>query len=197
MLIAKISMRVLEVEMKYWSRSALSIYKYLSTMANSLDKQVLDIGKSSNSAQLQRVQSTYFQANRIIELMDRKRKMINLKVSVEDTLGKLNKIDKRILTLVFIDGVKSEMVARMLNVSLRTFFRKKFSAMERFSAIFCELGYDNEFFEKEYGYEPWFMAVYNNCACKNSTNEETFDHGLIKNIMNEVSRINMAYNVYV
>lgn len=183
--------------MKYWSRSALSIYRYLLTMANSLDKQVLDIGKTSNSAGLQRVQSTYYQASRIIELMDRKRKMINLKVSVEDALGRLNKIDKRILTLVFIDGVKSEVVADMLDVSLRTFFRKKMTAMERFSAIFQELGYDSEFFEKEYGYEPWFMSVYDNCACRGSINEEVFEGGLVKSIMKEISKINVAYNVYV
>lgn len=166
-------------------------------MANSLDKQVLDIGKSSNSAQLQKIQSTYYQASRIIELMERKRKMINLKVSVEDALNRLKKSDKRLLTLVFVDGVKSEMVAQMLGVSIRTFFRKKISALDNFALIFQELGYDSEFFENEYAYEPWFMSVYDTCAYRNSTSEECFDTGLVKTLMNEITKINCAYNVYI
>ena len=60
----------LEVGMKYWSRSALSIYKYLSTMVSTIDKIIMDIGKNSNSAMLQKFQSTYYQASKIIELMD-------------------------------------------------------------------------------------------------------------------------------
>lgn len=166
-------------------------------MANSLDKQVLDIGKSSNSTQLQKIQSTYYQASRIIELMERKRKMINLKVSVEDTLNRLKKTDKRILTLVFIDGVKSEKVAQIMGVSIRTFFRKKLFALQNFASIYQELGYDNEFFEREYVYEPWFMSVYDSCTCRNSNSEEVFDNGLVKTLMSEITKINCAYNVYI
>ena len=59
--------------MKYWSKSVLYVYKYLSTMTNTIDKLVLDMGKSSNSAMINNYQSTFSQANRIIELMDRKR----------------------------------------------------------------------------------------------------------------------------
>ena len=92
--------------MKYWSRSVLSIYKYLETMSNTIDKLVIDMGKNSNSPILQKFQSTYCQASKIIELIDRKRKMINLKVAVEETLNKLDKTHKRILMLVFVDGLR-------------------------------------------------------------------------------------------
>ena len=183
--------------MKYWSRSALSIYKYLSTMSSTIDRLIMDIGKSSNSPTLQKFQSTYYQASKIIELMDRKRKMINLKVSVEDALNKLDKTNKRILTLVFIDGVKSELVAEILGISIRTFFRKKNSAIAEFSTIFQSLGYDEEFFERDYAHEQWFLSVYNNCLSRNVSSEEFLDKHLIKGVMNEVSKISLAYNVYV
>jgi len=51
---------------KYWSKSALSIYKYLETMSMGIDKAVKDIVSGSNSALLQKSQSTYCQASRII-----------------------------------------------------------------------------------------------------------------------------------
>lgn len=183
--------------MKYWSRSALSIYKYLSTMVSTIDKIIMDIGKNSNSAMLQKFQSTYYQASKIIELMDRKRKMINLKVSVEEALNKLDKTNKRILTLVFIDGVKSELVAQILGISIRTFFRKKNSALNEFSTIFQSKGYDEEFFEREYLNENWFMLVYNVCLARSSSSEELMDKYLVKSVINEVSKISFAYNVYV
>ena len=111
--------------MKYWSKSALSIYKYLEKMTDTIDKLIMDISTHSNSQTMQKNQTTFNQTRKIIEFLDRKRKMINLKVAVEESLDKLNKTDKRILGLVFIDGIKSEMVAQFLGVSLRTFFRKK------------------------------------------------------------------------
>ena len=70
--------------MKYWSRSALSIYKYLLSMSNSIDKSINDTGKNSNSVSLQKYQTTFFQTNKILELIDRKRKIINIKVAVEN-----------------------------------------------------------------------------------------------------------------
>ena len=90
-------------------------------MTNTLDKLILDLSKHSNNVSMIKNQTTYNQARKLIELLDRKRKMINLKVAVEDSLAGLNKIDRRILTLVFIDGAKSEMIAQILGVSLRTY----------------------------------------------------------------------------
>lgn len=122
--------------MKYWSKSALSIYKYLPTMVNTLDKIIMNTGKSSHNSILQKYQSTYCQASKIIELIDRKRKMINLKIAVEDTLNKLDRNSKRLLTLIFIDGAKSEVVAEMLGMSIRTFFRKKSRLLMNFLQYF-------------------------------------------------------------
>ena len=52
--------------MKYWSKSALLIYKYLEKMTNTVDKLIMDIGKHSNSHIMQKNQTTYGQASKII-----------------------------------------------------------------------------------------------------------------------------------
>lgn len=183
--------------MKYWSKSSLSIYKYLSTMSDTIDKIVNNSSKESNSTMLQKYQTTYYQASKILEYIDRKRKMVNLKVIVEDVIGRLKKDDRRLITLVYFDGVKSEEVAELMGISLRTFFRKKANALKEFTLILQALGYDEEFFEKEYFCEKWFMAVYDNCVFKNCEAEEELDRLLVKRMFNEMSKLKINYNTYL
>jgi hypothetical protein len=165
-------------------------------MSNTIDKMVLDLGKSSNSALSHRQYSTYYHASKIIELMDRKRKMINLKIAVEDAISKLNKTDRRIMTLVFFDGAKSEMIAKLLGISLRTYFRKKVNALVKFADLLQEMGYDSDFFQNEYSSEKWFMAVYDECVSKGCDSESPIDKYLIKRVFNEMSKTGLAFNTY-
>lgn len=182
--------------MKYWSKSALLIYKYLEKMTNTVDKLIMDIGKHSNSHVMQKNQTTYGQASKIIEYLDRKRKMINLKVAVEESLAKLNRTDRRILALVFIDGVKSDMVAQFLGVSLRTFFRKKIEALANFNTQMIANGFDLNFFNNEYACEKWILAVYNECLSKSLTEDENINFVVVKRLMNEISQVKINSNCY-
>lgn len=183
--------------MKYWSKSALSIYKYLEKMTDTIDKLIMDISTHSNSQTMQKNQTTFNQTRKIIEFLDRKRKMINLKVAVEESLDKLNKTDKRILGLVFIDGVKSEMVAQFLGVSLRTFFRKKVEALNRFNTQMIANGFDLNFFKSEYACEKWIMSVYNECLIKSMSEDDSMNLSTVKRMMNEISQVNLGLDCYV
>lgn len=165
-------------------------------MTNAIDKLVLDMGKGSNSAMVNNYQSTFSQANRIIELMDRKRKMINLKVAVESAISRLDTMDRRIMTLVYVDGVTSELISQLLGMSIRTFFRKKSQALKQFNIILQEIGFDEEFFESEYFGEKWFMAVYDDCVSKGVEGEDILDKYLVKRVFKEVSKVNITYNTY-
>lgn len=183
--------------MKYWSKSALSIYRYLETMSNTIDKIIMDTGRSSNNITLQKYQTTSYQTSKMLELIERKRKMINLKLAVEEGLAKIKKDDMRLLTLVYIDGVKSETVAKLLGCSIRTFFRKKCTALKEFMIALEVAGFDEMFFRNEYYDQQWIMSVYDECLLKNSNQEEVMDKFLLKKIFNEVARINLAYNIYL
>lgn len=165
-------------------------------MTNTVDKIVMDIGKYSNNQIMQKNQTTYGQASKIIEYLERKRKMINLKVAVEDCLAKLNKIDRRILGLVFLDGVKSELVAQFLGVSLRTFFRKKLEALIHFNNQMMASGFDVKFFIREYSSEKWLLSVYNECVLKYSKDEEIIDNSVVKRMMSEVSQVKLTNYCY-
>ncbi len=165
-------------------------------MSETMDKLIMDIGKHSNSRSLQNNQTTYGQANQIIEFLDRKRKMINLKVAVENSLAKLNKTDKRILALVFIDGVTSELVAQFLGVSLRTFFRKKIEALNKFNNQMIANGFDLDFFNNEYSSEKWIVSIYNECLSKSFSDDETINNSLVRKVMNEISQVDFKKDYY-
>ena len=183
--------------MRYWSKSTLSIYKYLLTMSKSIDKLIIENSKNSNSVMLQKYQTTHYQASKIIDLIDTKRKIVNLKVIVDDVVSRLNKSDRRIITLVFFDGVKSEVAAQLMGISLRTFFRRKLNALNQFTLILHTLGYDEEFFESEYSYERWFMSVYHNCISRDSNADEQLNKYLLRTMFNEITKVNSKFNVYL
>ena len=183
--------------MKYWSKSTLSIYKYLSTMSNGIDKIIIDNSKNSNSVMLQKSQTTHCQATKILDLIDRKRKIVNLKVIVDDVVSRLNKTDRRIITLVFFDGVKSEVASQLMGISLRTFFRRKVKALQQFALILEAIGYDEEFFEQEYFNEKWFMSVYDNCVTREANADEQLNKYLVKCMFSEISKVSAKFNTYL
>lgn len=165
-------------------------------MTNTIDKIVMDMGKHSNNQIMQKNETTYGQANKIIEYLDRKRKMINLKVAVEECLAKLNKTDRRILGLVFIDGIKSEMVSQFLGVSLRTFFRKKIEALKHFNNLMISSGFDLNFFVKEYSCENWMLSIYNESVLRYSRDEEIMDNNVVKRMLTQVPQIKVSRDCY-
>lgn len=183
--------------MKYWSKSALSVFRYLETMSKSIDKIVLDLGKSSNNHEIINYQTTYSQTSKILKLMDRKRKLINLKVIVENGLANISKDSRRILTLFYIDGITANFISQLLGISIRTFFRQKIKALVELCNELEYSGYGKEFFDEEYASERWFATIYNNMLAKNSEDEDFIDAFAIKSMLGEIGKIQMYKNTYI
>lgn len=183
--------------MKYYSRSALSIYRYLETMSKSLDKVVLDIGKCSGKVSIKNYQTAHSQTGKIIKLMDRKRKVVNLKVVVEECLAGIPKDSRRLLSLFYIDGITANVISQLLGVSLRTVFRQITKALDAFGIELDKKGYGQVFFEEEYVCEKWFSAVYSNMLTKGLEEAECPDAVVIRTMLGDVSKIRAFSNTYV
>ena len=81
------------LENELWGKTLLSVYRHLQTMANSIDNLIKRIGINSafnNSV----YNSTMLDSNKIIELTERKIKIINLKVIIEKSLNALSESNK-------------------------------------------------------------------------------------------------------
>lgn len=146
--------------MKTWSKTILSIYKYLEPLSNSIDDLVLK--KSINSAFYGngRYNSCYDCANKIMKLMDRKVSLINIKVMVDRVLENMPLKYRQLLILAYIDNVKSEHIAEIMHISLRTFFRKKNDALISFSKNLVTLGFTGEKLRTMFGGEHWLTNLY-------------------------------------
>lgn len=146
----------MENEQINWSKTLLNSYSYLETICGAIDKTVVSFGvNSQNSA------STYDIANKIISLISRKKFLINTKVMVDNVLKNLSKENAKILTIKFIDKTKSELASKMLNLSMRTYFRKIKSAVQQFAIELKNQKYTPQKLFEMYAQEGWIMEIYN------------------------------------
>ena len=146
--------------MKAWSKTILSVYKYLEALSNSIDDLI--IKKCINSAFYNngRYSTCYDCANKIMQLTERKINLINIKVLVDDTLRLMSVNQRQLLALCYMDNVKSEDIAEMMHVSIRTFFRKKNEALSSFSKNLLLKGYNANKLEEMFCGEGWLNNLY-------------------------------------
>ena len=78
--------------------------------------------------------STYDVTNNIINLMERKNRLINLKLMIDEIVSNLNKNDKMVILAKMKFDVSIKTMCQMLEISsMRTAFRRIQSALEHFT----------------------------------------------------------------
>ncbi len=106
----------------YDSQAIIKSYKLLYKKCDVLDKLI------KNHAVYFTVDDAEYSAtnvyNHIIELMERKNQLINLKIIIDTALKKLSEMDKKILYLKMNYNHNIENICNILNLSERTAFRK-------------------------------------------------------------------------
>lgn len=177
------------LENEIWGKTLIGLYRHLKTMANSIDNLIKRIGV--NSVYNHSVyNSTLLDSNKIIELTERKIKIINLKVVIEKALNKIKPIDLNILSLFYIDGLSQKSVQEVLKISERTFFRRKEIAIARFSQQLSSLGFDANKLNKYLQNESWiknayFQAINNTAKGNNSKDNFNQQYQLMKLVLND------------
>ncbi len=147
------------MDLKIWSKTLLNSYMCFEKIADAIDKLVLTYGL--DSYHLHDIQAFEFSAEQMIELTERKKLLINLKVMCDETLSKMTPKYARILILKYIDGIKSSDIAKLLGVSLRSYFRWMSEAINSFSLKLKNLGYTDEILKEMCENEIWIKQLYN------------------------------------
>ncbi len=177
------------LENELWGKTLLSVYRYLQTMANSIDNLIKRIGINSafnNSI----YNATYKDTNKIIELTERKIKIINLKVLTEKALNGLSEKHKKILVLCYVDNLNYKKIIEILNISERTYFRRKEMAIASFSNLLAVFGFDAKKLSDYLKHENWIKNAYYqtlnfsaSTLCKNSEGKQQYK--LLKLVLND------------
>lgn len=154
-----------------WAKTILSVYKYLDRVVGAIDKLVREEAFNSfyYSGVNQYKNGTIDVANRIIEMSERKVRLVNLKVLADKALQECNRGSAQILIQKYMDGESSQEIAQRHNLNIRTYFRHLINAEENFAALLAKEGFDDKKLCSYLAGERWIMEVYDNL--KNGENE--------------------------
>lgn len=143
-----------------WSNTALVAYSLLPKIANALDFGVKTrVNSCYQSRHLKMGIGNEQLIGEILEITDRKRKIVNLSYLVKSTLELMKPKDRQIIEERIFKKKTFQTISGELDISLRTAFRRLEVAKERFCNILSERGYTPEWFEKEYGNEKYISSI--------------------------------------
>jgi len=142
-----------------WTKTIMSVYRYLERVAGAIDKLV--DRQALNSYYSSCGKSGILEvANEIIELTERKVKLINLKVLTENALDNIDELYAQLLIEKYIDSDKCEKIAERHNLTLRTYFRRVEEAEEKFTSFLAKKGFNNDKLNDYLGKETWIIDMY-------------------------------------
>ena len=145
-----------------WAKTVLTVYRYLERVCGAIDKLVESKAMSSFYVCSNNFYNTNVSniADKLINLIERKKTLINLKVLVCDALKKCDKLSAQILIEKYIDGDKQNKIADRHNISLRNYFRKIVTAENNFTLQLSRLGFPEEKLASFLSGERWILDVY-------------------------------------
>lgn len=173
---------------KIWSKTLLNCYPCLERIAGAIDGLVLTNGLHSGCGYY----NTLTSANKIIELIDRKKILINLKVLTEKIIEKMSVEYARILVLKFFDRVKSEDIAKIMGLSHRNYFRKLNQAINSFATGLVKFGFTAVVLEKTVEKEEWIKDVYDSILRKELVSRKNNKDV----VFSELKLLNLAFSGY-
>lgn len=167
------------------------MYKYLDIIGDTIDELVKKEALSSFSRY--GYGNTIDSYNRIINLNSRKVTLINLKILIEDVTDRLDDKYARFIQLHFIDNFKANNVADALDISIRTFFRRKNQCISKFASMLKIMGYTNEKLQKMFEKEMWLLNAleYNNIE-HNEESERLQSYKILKSIDQDFRKRDLA-----
>ncbi len=145
-----------------WAKTILYVHKYLERITEGVDKLVEREAMNSYYFSSTRENDVTKVANKIIELTERKKRLINLKVLTENCLKDIDNLQARILIGKYINEEPCDVLAQRLNLAERTFFRRLGQAEESFSKALCRYGFSDEKMSSYLKGENWILDVYEN-----------------------------------
>ena len=145
-----------------WTKTILTVYKYLERVSDGIDKLVTQNALNSFYARGNKLgaNGVVETSNRILELSDRKVKLVNLRVLTDEILLEMKREQAQILIEKYFDDEPGEMIAARHGLNIRTYFRRLTSAENSFTQSLLRRGFSSLKLEKYLASEKWITEVY-------------------------------------
>jgi len=143
-----------------WGKTLLYTYKYLPRITDAIDKMVEQAALNSfYFSNNQKDNGVLAVSEKISKLIERKNRLINIKVLVDKALLACEEMNGKILVEKFIDDEMCESIAKRYNLNIRTYFRKQEVAEANFYSNIVKLGFDENRLNKYLSEEKWIIDV--------------------------------------
>ena len=152
----------MKIEEKNWCKTLLVSYSHLETICGAIDKTVLSCGLSSCNTYC----DAEFVANKMINLIERKKFLINLKVLIDNALSKIKNSFARVLMLKYVDGVDSKLASEVMKISPRTYFRQINAGLDSLWGALLHMGYNTLSLYELLKDENWILEIFNSYSKK-------------------------------
>ncbi len=147
-----------------WGKTILYTYKYLPRITEGIDKMVNQTAFNSffYCNNNQKDNNVLAVSNKIIKLIERKKRLVNIKVLVDKCLLACQPLNAQLLVEKYIDNDTSEDIASRHGINIRTYFRKLESAEANFYSHMVKLGFSEGKISEYLAEEKWILEVFEN-----------------------------------
>ena len=147
------------------SKTLISAYRFIEKNCDLIDEFVYK--HSINFGPSPEYYSTYDVTNNIIDLIERKNRLINLKLMIDELISTLNIEDRKIILAKMRYNLSMSTLCQMLQIpSLRTAFRRMNKALNNFTLHANNSQY-KEKLEYVLDHEYWISNIRKNIQEKN------------------------------
>ena len=151
-----------EQKMKLWIKTLLSVQGSLPEIIKSVDK-IIEINASSLSFVTDiynTEKSTYAQVEKVIDLTERKNKLLNLYLISKNFLSSVNEEERLFLKRKFVFNWTAEDLANEYDVSVRTIFRKTEKLIENIHEKLKRKNWSLKFLNIQVKNESWLLEKF-------------------------------------
>ena len=146
---------------KNWCNTVLVAYVLLPKIVKELNFGIESRVKSSfQSKHLKIGVSNEQLIGEIIALTDEKRKIVNLRYLINESLNQMKDKSREILTDRMFQKMTFEEISKAHNIAMRTTFRRLENAEAEFAKNLSSLGYDESALQKDFANDKYISSIY-------------------------------------
>ena len=145
-------------------KSVLDSYTFIPAVTKGIDKRVLATSMKTTGTYW--INDTLSVMNEVVDLIERKKKLINLKCLIDDCFKNISSENARLCVLRYVDKLSIKEISEIVEISERTTRRLLESALDEVYNYFSEQGFDSFnllYYLKD---EQWIVGKYKNEICK-------------------------------
>ena len=143
-----------------WTQTLFESYNYINSITKTIDKRVMSLGINSYKTSNFGKDYTLELMEAVIELIERKKKILKLKFLIEDALRNITLESAKLLLRKYVDKQTLQKLAKENNTTVGVVRRKLKKALKEAYAYFCERGYCISTLEREFLSEKWLVGIY-------------------------------------